>query len=206
MQGYNFTERVRRVLAAAREAATDRHHETVNTEHLLLGLIRVNDGVAAAALRDLGVDRETLRMRVDDMAKPQPPRRDERPDLPYSSRGKKVLELAMHEARFLDHSYVGTEHLLLGLLREEKGVAAQVLTEAGLTLERVREEVGRILGDESGRRASGGIVAIGGPVPRLELVRVELVSDEQRRYAQEFATVAEAIRFLQTVERGQTRS
>src|SRR5919205_1004328 len=119
MNGYNFTDRVRKVLQMAREEAARLHHEYVGTEHILLGLIREGEGAAAAG-----------------------------PDLPYTSRAKKVLELAMTEARELNHSYVGTEHLLLGLLREEKGIAAQVLTDAGVNLEQSRAETLRLLGSE----------------------------------------------------------
>src|SRR5881296_3027218 len=111
MNGYNFTDRVRKVLQMAREEAARLHHEYVGTEHILLGLIREGEGVAAAVLTNLNVE-------IEETVKKGKAAAAAGPDLPYTSRAKKVLELAMSEARELNHSYVGTEHLLLGLLRE----------------------------------------------------------------------------------------
>src|SRR5438477_792170 len=146
MNGYNFTERVRKVLAMAREEAQRLKHEYVGTEHILLGLIREGEGVAAAVLQNLSVDLDEIQQKIEETVKKGKAAAATGPDLPYTSRAKKVLELAMGEARELEHRYVGTEHLLLGLLREEKGIAAQILNEAGLTLERAREETVRVLG------------------------------------------------------------
>jgi len=148
MNGYNFTERVRKVLAMAREEAARLHHEYVGTEHILLGLIREGEGVAAAVLNNLSVDLEEIQQKIEETVKKGKAAQAAGPDLPYTSRAKKVLELAMGEARELNHSYVGTEHLLLGLLREEKGIAAQVLTDAGVNLEAARAETLRLLGTE----------------------------------------------------------
>jgi ATP-dependent Clp protease ATP-binding subunit ClpC len=148
MNGYNFTERVRKVLAMAREEAARLHHEYVGTEHILLGLIREGEGVAAAVLQNLNVDLEEVQQKIEEQVKKGKAAQATGPDLPYTSRAKKVLELAMAEARELNHSYVGTEHLLLGLLREEKGIAAQVLTEANVSLESARSETLRLLGTE----------------------------------------------------------
>jgi ATP-dependent Clp protease ATP-binding subunit ClpC len=148
MNGYNFTERVRKVLAMAREEAARLHHEYVGTEHILLGLIREGEGVAAAVLQNLSVDLEEVQQKIEETVKKGKAAQATGPDLPYTSRAKKVLELAMGEARELNHSYVGTEHLLLGLLREEKGIAAQVLTDAGVNLEAARAETLRLLGTE----------------------------------------------------------
>ena len=148
MNGYNFTERVRKVLAMAREEAARLHHEYVGTEHILLGLIREGEGVAAAVLNNLSVDLEEIQQKIEETVKKGKAAQASGPDLPYTSRAKKVLELAMGEARELNHSYVGTEHLLLGLLREEKGIAAQVLSEAGVNLEAARAETLRLLGTE----------------------------------------------------------
>ena len=148
MNGYNFTERVRKVLAMAREEAARLHHEYVGTEHILLGLIREGEGVAAAVLQNLSVDLEEIQQKIEETVKKGKAAQATGPDLPYTSRAKKVLELAMGEARELNHSYVGTEHLLLGLLREEKGIAAQVLTDAGVNLEAARAETLRLLGTE----------------------------------------------------------
>jgi ATP-dependent Clp protease ATP-binding subunit ClpC len=148
MNGYNFTERVRKVLAMAREEAARLHHEYVGTEHILLGLIREGEGVAATVLTNLSVELDDIQQKIEETVKKGKAGQTTGPDLPYTSRAKKVLELAMSEARELNHSYVGTEHLLLGLLREEKGIAAQVLTDAGVNLEAARTETLRILGTE----------------------------------------------------------
>jgi ATP-dependent Clp protease ATP-binding subunit ClpC len=148
MNGYNFTDRVRKVLQMAREEAARLHHEYVGTEHILLGLIREGEGVAAAVLTNLNVDLEDVQQKIEETVKKGKAGAVTGPDLPYTSRAKKVLELAMAEARELNHSYVGTEHLLLGLLREEKGIAAQVLNDAGVTLEQSRAETLRLLGSD----------------------------------------------------------
>jgi ATP-dependent Clp protease ATP-binding subunit ClpC len=148
MNGYNFTERVRKVLAMAREEAARLHHEYVGTEHILLGLIREGEGVAAAVLQNLQVDLDEIQQKIEEQVKKGKATQTTGPDLPYTSRAKKVLELAMSEARELNHSYVGTEHLLLGLLREEKGIAAQVLTDIGVNLDAARTETLRLLGTE----------------------------------------------------------
>jgi ATP-dependent Clp protease ATP-binding subunit ClpC len=148
MNGYNFTERVRKVLAMAREEAARLHHEYVGTEHILLGLIREGEGVAAAVLQNLSVDLEEVQQKIEETVKKGKAAQATGPDLPYTSRAKKVLELAMGEARELNHSYVGTEHLLLGLLREEKGIAAQVLNSLGVTLEEARAETLKVLGSD----------------------------------------------------------
>jgi len=153
MQGYNFTERVRKVLAMAREESARLHHEYVGTEHLLLGLVREGEGVAATILQNLSVDVDELERLINDTVK-KGKSVHTGPDLPYTTRAKKVLELAMAEAREVNHSYVGTEHLLLGILREQKGIAAQVLGDAGVTTENAREEMLRILGTDPPHNAA----------------------------------------------------
>ncbi len=155
MNGYNFTDRVRKVLQMAREEAARLHHEYVGTEHILLGLIREGEGVAAAVLTNLNVDLDEIQQKIEETVKKGKAPAPEGPDLPYTSRAKKVLELAMSEARELNHSYVGTEHLLLGLLREEKGIAAQVLADAGVNLEQARAETLRLLGSDMPSGAKG---------------------------------------------------
>ena len=144
---YNFTDRVRKVLAMAREEAIRLHHDYVGTEHVLLGLIREGEGVAAAVLANLAADLDELSRLVEDNV-----RRGKSAstigELPYTSRAKKVLEYAMAEARELNHSYVGTEHLLLGLLREDKGLAAKVLGELGIGLDEARAETLKLLGTD----------------------------------------------------------
>ncbi|HEX5385359.1 MAG TPA: ATP-dependent Clp protease ATP-binding subunit [Gemmatimonadales bacterium] len=140
----------------AREEAARLHHEYVGTEHILLGLIREGEGVAAAVLTNLNVDLEEIQQKIEETVKKGKAAAAAGPDLPYTSRAKKVLELAMTEARELNHSYVGTEHLLLGLLREEKGIAAQVLTDAGVNLEQSRAETLRLLGSDMPQASAGG--------------------------------------------------
>ncbi|MEE8560632.1 MAG: ATP-dependent Clp protease ATP-binding subunit [Gemmatimonadota bacterium] len=155
---YNFTDRVRKVLALAREEAIRLQHDYVGTEHILLGLIREGEGVAAAVLSNLAADLDELHRLVEENVR-RGKSASNIPELPYTSRAKKVLEYAMAEARDLNHSYVGTEHLLLGLLREEKGLAAKVLGELGITLEEARPETLKLLGTEvpsSGPSSSGG--------------------------------------------------
>jgi hypothetical protein len=144
MNGYNFTERVRTVLAKSREEADRLGHEYVSTEHILLGLVDEGEGVAASVLQAFELDPMDIRERIEAVLKRGTTHG--KPDLPYTSRAKKVLELSMTEARELNHSYVGTEHLLLGLLREQKGIAAQVLGEFGVNIDAARELVLRLLG------------------------------------------------------------
>ena len=146
MNGYNFTERVRKVLALARKEAAWLHHEYTGPEHMLLALIEEGGGVAATVFDRLSVDPASLRQHLLAVVKAGDENHDIGPDLPYTSRAKKTLELAMKEASELHHSYVGTEHLLLGLLREKQNVAAHVLVDAGVTLERARAEVLTLLG------------------------------------------------------------
>ena len=145
---YNFTDRVRKVLAMAREEAIRLQHDYVGTEHILLGLIREGDGVASAVLTTLNVDLEQIHERVEESVR-KGKATIALGELPYTSRAKKVLEFAMSEARDFNHSYVGTEHLLLGLLREEKGIAAQVLNSLGVTLEEARGETLKVLGSSN---------------------------------------------------------
>jgi ATP-dependent Clp protease ATP-binding subunit ClpC len=144
---YNFTDRVRKVLAMAREEAVRLQHDYVGTEHILLGLIREGEGVAAEVLRSLAADLDELLRLVEENVRPGKASASIG-ELPYTTRAKKVLEYAMAEARELNHSYVGTEHLLLGLLREEKGLAAKVLGELGIGLEEARAEMLKLLGSE----------------------------------------------------------
>lgn len=146
MNGFNFTERVRHTLQAARLEAVALNHEYVGTEHLLLALLKDEHGVASAILKQAGIEGESTRETILGIvtrgnASIGPDR-----DLAYTSRAKKVLELSMAHARDLNHDYVGTEHLLLGLIAEEKGIAAQTLRSAGLTLDTARAHVVRLLG------------------------------------------------------------
>jgi ATP-dependent Clp protease ATP-binding subunit ClpC len=158
---YNFTDRVRKVLAMAREEAVRLQHDYVGTEHILLGLIREGEGVAAAVLMNLNVDLDQVQERTEEQV-----RRGKAGatmgELPYTSRAKKVLEFSVAEAREMSHSYVGTEHLLLGLLREEKGVAAQVLESLGITLEQAREQTLKLLGTEMPSPGGGAVAGSSG--------------------------------------------
>ena len=146
MNGYNFTERVRKVLAQARVEAAGLHHEYVGTEHILLAIAREDDGVATSVLNALAVRGDDVIERVLQIVKSGAGNKAIGPDLPYTSRAKKTLELAMGEARLLTHSYVGTEHLLLGAIAEERSIAAQILKDMGVTLDRARNETIRLLG------------------------------------------------------------
>jgi len=141
-----FTERARRVILLAREEAKRLDHDYLGTEHLLLGLIREGEGVAALALQNLGIDLEQVRQEVE-KAVGKGGGSLFLGQIPFTPRAKKVLELAVTEARNLGHNYIGTEHLLLGLIREGEGVAAQILANLGADLEKVREEVVSLLGE-----------------------------------------------------------
>ncbi len=140
-----FTDRARKVMALANQEAQRFNHEYVGTEHILLGLVKEGQGVAASALQNLNVDLRKIRLEVEKIVK-SGPAMVTMGKLPQTPRAKKVIEYAIEEARNFGHGYVGTEHLLLGLLREREGVAAQVLMNLGLRLEDVRAEVLNILG------------------------------------------------------------
>lgn len=144
MHGYNFTNQVRAALANARREAARLGHEYVGPEHELLGLLDEESSLAVAVIESFGVATPRLETRILELVK-RGPARTERGDLPYTSLAKKVLEYAMAEARELDHSYVGTEHLLLGLVRQTKGLPSSVLGELGITLEPARERVVELL-------------------------------------------------------------
>src|SRR2546425_8662246 len=150
MNGYNFTDRVRRVLQRAREEAARLGHDYVGSEHVLLGLLGEEGGQAATVLRAHNVDRAAVRQRVIAELRPGQPGSAAGPDFPYTSPAKKVLEYAMVAARELGHRYVGTEHLLLGLVRDEKGIPARVLADVGLTRDTATDEVARLPREDSG--------------------------------------------------------
>ncbi|MCE5270043.1 ATP-dependent Clp protease ATP-binding subunit [bacterium] len=159
-----FTERVRKVLSLARDEAGRLHHDYIGSEHILLGLIREGEGVAAAVLNQIGLDLETIRIKVEELVKPGGSTLTIG-DVPYTSVAKKVLEYAIEEARTMKHSYVGTEHLLLGLLREESGMAAKVLSALGVNADIVRQETLKLLGGESFEASESGSESLGsGPV------------------------------------------
>ena len=148
-----FSERARKVLTLAQEEAQRFNHNYIGTEHILLGLVREGEGVAARVLSNLGVELSKVRAAVEFIIG-----RGERPgsgEIGLTPRAKRVIELALDEARRLNHSYIGTEHLLLGLLREGEGVAAGVLESLGVNLERVRAEVNRTLSQSAAQGAQG---------------------------------------------------
>ena len=139
-----FSPGARQVVVDSQEEARSLRHGYIGTEHLLLGLLRQHDGVAAQALRAAGVDAEAARQQVLDIighGQQQP-----RGHIPFTPRAKKVLQLSLREARQLDHMYIGTEHLLLGLLREGQGVACQVLFQLGADADTIREHVAELSG------------------------------------------------------------
>jgi ATP-dependent Clp protease ATP-binding subunit ClpC len=140
-----FTDRARKVMQLANQEAQRFNHEYIGTEHILLGLVKEGSGVAANVLKNLEVDLRKIRLEVEKLVQ-SGPEMVTVGKLPQTPRAKKVIEYSMEEARNLNHSYVGTEHILLGLLREQEGVAAQVLMNLGLKLEEVREEVLNLLG------------------------------------------------------------
>ena len=154
-----FTDRARKVMQLANQEAQRFNHEYVGTEHVLLGLVKEGSGVAANVLKNLDVDLRKIRVEVEKIVQSGPDMVT-MGKLPQTPRAKKVIEYAIEEARNLNHNYVGTEHLLLGLLREQEGVAAQVLMNLNLKLEEVREEVLNLLGH--GMDAGGGGGGAGG--------------------------------------------
>ncbi|MBS0263872.1 MAG: ATP-dependent Clp protease ATP-binding subunit [Planctomycetes bacterium] len=167
-----FTDRARKVMQLANQEAQRFNHEYIGTEHILLGLVKEGSGVAANVLKNLDVDLRKIRLEVEKIVQSGPDMVT-MGKLPQTPRAKKVIEYSMEEARNLNHNYVGTEHILLGLLREQEGVAAQVLMNLGLKLEDVREEVLNLLGhgmetSESGERApsGGGGGGSGNPNPK----------------------------------------
>ena len=152
-----FTDRARKVMQLANQEAQRFNHEYIGTEHILLGLVKEGSGVAANVLKNLDVDLRKIRLEVEKLVQ-SGPEMVTMGKLPQTPRAKKVIEYSMEEARSLNHNYVGTEHILLGLLREQEGVAAQVLMNLGLKLEEVRDEVLNLLGHglEGGESERGG--------------------------------------------------
>ncbi len=140
-----FTERARKVIILAKEEARRFNHDYIGTEHILLGLIKEGEGVAAAVLQSLGLNLHTLRLEVEKLVQVGPSTIISG-DIPFTPKAKKALELSMDEARRMGHNYIGTEHLLLGLIREGEGAASHILLNQGLDLKRVRSEIMKLLG------------------------------------------------------------
>ena len=169
-----FSERARRVLSLAQEEAQRFNHNYIGTEHILLGLVRETEGVAARVLSGLGVDLSKVRSAVEFIIG-----RGEKPaqgEIGLTPRAKKVVELAVDEARRMNHTYIGTEHLLIGLLREGEGVAAGVLESLGVTLEKVRTETHRILSNSSTGSGSSQSTRTGTRTPTLDQLGIDLTN------------------------------
>ncbi|MFY9412612.1 MAG: ATP-dependent Clp protease ATP-binding subunit, partial [Dethiobacteria bacterium] len=161
-----FTERAQQVLVLAQEEAKRLNHNFIGTEHLLLGLVREGSGIAARALQNMNVDLNRVRSEVERIA----PKGDKLyfQGITYTPRAKRVVELSIEESQNLGHNYVGTEHILLGLLREGEGIAAQVLTNLGVDLERARKEVIQLLGGAEGAAHPGGEEKSGPQTPTVD--------------------------------------
>jgi ATP-dependent Clp protease ATP-binding subunit ClpC len=157
-----FTERARKVIILAKEEAKRFNHDYIGTEHILLGLIKEGESVAAAVLQNLGLSLDTIRLEVEKLVQ-FGPSTIVSGDIPFTPKAKKVIELAMDEARRLGHNYIGTEHLLLGLIKEGEGVASHVLMNVGLDLNKVRAEVIKLLGSSTPGSQPGGGGAPGAP-------------------------------------------
>src|SRR5207249_12103674 len=148
-----FTDRARRVVVLAQEEARMLNHNYIGTEHILLGLIHEGEGVAAKALESLGISLEGVRQQVEEIIG----QGQQAPSghIPFTPRAKKVLELSLREALQLGHNYIGTEHILLGLIREGEGVAAQVLVKLGADLNKVRQQVIQLLNGYQSKEPAG---------------------------------------------------
>ena len=158
-----FTDRARRVVVLAQEEARMLNHNYIGTEHILLGLIHEGEGVAAKALESLGISLEGVRQQVEEIIG----QGQQAPSghIPFTPRAKKVLELSLREALQLGHNYIGTEHILLGLIREGEGVAAQVLVKLGADLNRVRQQVIQLLSGYQGKEPAAAGAAAGEAAP-----------------------------------------
>jgi ATP-dependent Clp protease ATP-binding subunit ClpC len=162
-----FTQRARRVVVLAQEEARMLNHNYIGTEHILLGLIREGEGVAAKALESLDISLDGVRQQVEEIIG----RGQQAPSghVPFTPRAKKVLELSLREAQQFGHNYIGTEHILLGLIREGSGVAAQVLVKLGADLNRTRQQVTQLLHGYQGEDVTGE----GLPLPDDALTRAD---------------------------------
>jgi ATP-dependent Clp protease ATP-binding subunit ClpC len=190
MHGYNFTERIRRILAYAREEAARLAAPFTDTDHILLGLIREREGVGAFVLEQLACDLSALR---DDLEKTMPRIEDvatSTADLPYTAQAKRVLEQSMASARELSHNYVGSEHLLLGMLRDGRSTGARLLAERGITFARAHSALLRVLGapDAPGEDPAAN--------PHAIAVEIELQMSDGTTNRQRFTSLREAVRFL----------
>jgi ATP-dependent Clp protease ATP-binding subunit ClpA len=198
LSGYDFTQRVRDALIKAREEAHRRNHEYVGTEHLLLGLLEEDDALVMDVLENLGAKPSEIQAAVEHVVQNgQPSARARLPDLPYTSRARVVLDQAIAVAHEFGDGYVGTQHLLLGLIRERQGIAAQTLTSAGLTEPTLRREVVRVLQGEGVAAAMDIDAGIGREETQIPLsIAVEVRYEDGTRAKKIFTTPTEAIGFL----------
>jgi hypothetical protein len=192
-----FTDRARRVVVLAQEEARHLDHNYIGTEHILLGLIHEREGVAAKALESLGISLEAVRTQVEEIIG----HGDEAPTghIPFTPRAKKVLELSLREALALSHNYIGTEHILLGLVREGEGVAAQVLVKLGGSLDRVRQQVVLTLADVSQLQAEQ---VAGMPTRISQQQAMAMVAGGPGVYGEEQAELVRVVPLAREVFRG----
>jgi ATP-dependent Clp protease ATP-binding subunit ClpC len=181
-----FTDRARRVVVLAQEEARMLSHNYIGTEHILLGLIHEGEGVAARALESLGISLEAVRQQVEEIIG----QGQEAPSghIPFTPRAKKVLELSLRESLQLGHNYIGTEHILLGLIREGEGVAAQVLVKLGADLNRVRQQVIQLLHGHGGGEPEGAPAALRERALPLVVARVDAIDSRLSAVEQRVGT------------------
>jgi ATP-dependent Clp protease ATP-binding subunit ClpC len=200
-----FTDRARRAVVLAQEEARMLNHDYIGTEHLLLGLVRERDGVAGKALASLDISIEAVRRQVEEIIGQG--RAAPTGHIPFTPRAKKVLELALREALQLGHNYIGTEHILLGLVREGEGVATQVLVKLGANLNRVRETVIQLMsGWTEGAESSSGEEV--GAYVEVTAAPIEAISDDAPTCPNCFGSLDEtlAVKVLDTTTDGETIS
>ncbi len=193
-----FTDRARKVIQFASQEAQRFNHEYIGTEHVLLGLVAEGSGVAANVLRNLDVDLRKIRAEVEKIVQHGPGGEQVvMGRLPHTPRAKKVIQYAIEESRLLKHNYVGTEHLLLGLIREQEGIAAQVLMNLGLKLEDVREEVLNLLGHNMPAPADEADAApvVSDAPADLTAGQLQLVRDRVRHLAEQREVFVAALDF-----------
>jgi ATP-dependent Clp protease ATP-binding subunit ClpA len=203
LPGYDFTQRVRGALIKAREEAHRRHHEYVGTEHLLLGLLEEDDALVMDVLENLGARPYEIQTAVEHMVQNGEPTLKARlPDLPYTPRARVVLDQAIAVAHEFGDGYVGTQHLLLGLIREKQGIAAQALISAGMTEPMLRREIVRLLQGEGVAAALDIDVSDHPEETQVPLsIAVELRYEDGTLAKKIFTSPTEAIGFLRDKSR-----
>jgi ATP-dependent Clp protease ATP-binding subunit ClpC len=200
-----FTDRARRAVVLAQEEARMLNHDYIGTEHILLGLLREHDGVAGKALASLDISIEAVRRQVEEIVGQG--RAAPTGHIPFTPRSKKVLELSLREALQLGHNYIGTEHILLGVIREGEGVATQVLMKLGANLNRVRETVIQLLAGYTIEAEAAGGEEVGAYVD-VTATPIEAISDDAPTCPNCFAALNEtlAVRVVETTAEGETLS